>query len=79
MQFKPVYMRKKLIYTGIILLLAFNVRAQIYDPVTWDFSFEKGGNNEFELVFTATIEKGSHIYSMDIPEGGPIPTSFAFD
>jgi thiol:disulfide interchange protein DsbD len=79
MQFKPVYMRKKLIYTGIILLMAFNVRAQIYDPVTWDFSFEKSGNNEFELVFTATIEKGSHIYSMDIPEGGPIPTSFAFD
>ena len=79
MHIKPAGMRKKLIYTGIILLIALNVRAQIYDPVTWDFSYEKSGNAEFELIFTATIEKGSHIYSMDIPEGGPIPTSFAFD
>ena len=72
-------MRKRLIYTSLILLLAFSANAQIYDPVTWDFDYDKKGNNEYELVFTATIEKGSHIYSMDIPEGGPIPTSFAFD
>ncbi len=40
---------------------------------------KRAGTAEFELIFTATIEKDSHIYSMDIPEGGPIPTSFAFD
>lgn len=79
MHIKPAGMRKKLIYTGIILLMTLNAGAQIYDPVTWDFSYEKKGNNEYELIFTATIEKGSHIYGMDIPEGGPIPTSFAFD
>ena len=31
------------------------------------------------MIFTATIEENSHIYSMDIPDGGPIPTSFRFD
>ena len=31
------------------------------------------------MIFTATIEEHSHIYSMDIPDGGPIPTSFRFD
>lgn len=53
--------------------------SQIYDPVTWTFSYEKAGDNTYAIVFKAEIEKGSHIYAMDIPEGGPIPTSFAFN
>lgn len=53
--------------------------SQIYDPVTWTFGYEKTGDNTYAIVFTAEIEKGSHIYSMDVPEGGPIPTSFAIN
>lgn len=53
--------------------------SQIYDPVTWTFGYEKKGDNAYALVFTAEIEKGSHIYAMDIPEGGPIPTSFSIN
>jgi thiol:disulfide interchange protein len=67
---------------SIIILLIFvksYLSAQIFDPVTWDFSYEKKGNNQYEIIFTAIIEENSHIYSMDIPEGGPIPTSFSFD
>ncbi len=60
-------------------ILALQTFSQIYDPVTWDFRYEKTGNNKYDLIFTATIEKGSHIYSMDIPEGGPIPTSVNID
>jgi thiol:disulfide interchange protein len=60
-------------------ILFLPVQAQIYDPVTWDFSFEKTGENKYDLVFRAFIEEGSHIYSMDIPSGGPIPTSFRYD
>lgn len=55
------------------------MQAQIFDPVSWEFGYEKKGDNQYELVFTSIIEKGSHIYSIDIPEGGPIPTSFRFD
>lgn len=55
------------------------IKSQIYDPVTWDFGYEKTGENRYELIFTALIEKGSHIYAMKIPEGGPIPTSFSID
>ncbi|MEI6047749.1 MAG: cytochrome c biogenesis protein CcdA [Bacteroidota bacterium] len=62
-----------------LLLFTCYASAQIYDPVTWDFSFEKTGDKQYELVCTASIEEHSHIYSMDIPEGGPIPTSFRFD
>jgi thiol:disulfide interchange protein len=73
-------MLKRAIFTvGAILLTAFSANSQIYDPVTWDFSYEKKGDNSFELVFTAVIEKGSHIYGMEIPEGGPIATSFTIN
>jgi thiol:disulfide interchange protein DsbD len=61
------------------LLLTISMQAQIFDPVSWEFGYEKKGDNQYELVFTSIIEKGSHIYSIDIPEGGPIPTSFRFD
>ncbi|HDZ40449.1 MAG TPA: DUF255 domain-containing protein [Bacteroidetes bacterium] len=53
--------------------------AQIYDPVDWSFSYEKTGNQTYDLVFTAVIEEESHLYSMHLPEGGPIPTSFTFE
>ena len=72
-------MHKRSLIIILISLLTITIQAQIYDPVTWDFGYEKKGNDQYELVFTATIEEGSHIYSTDIPEGGPIPTSFTFD
>lgn len=71
-------MRKLSLFISFILF-ALSTTAQIYDPVTWDFSYEKKGDKQYELIFTATIEKNSHIYSMDIPSGGPIPTSFSID
>ena len=73
-------MLKRAIFTAAaILLIAFSASSQIYDPVTWDFTYEKKSENSYELVFTAEIEKGSHIYAMEIPEGGPIATSFTIN
>ncbi|NMC37257.1 MAG: DUF255 domain-containing protein [Bacteroidales bacterium] len=71
--------RKPTIFLLILLIISANSIAQIYDPVTWEFSYEKKDNNSYDLVFVASIEEGSHIYSMEIPENGPIPTSFSFD
>lgn len=52
--------------------------AKIEDPVKWSFKSEKVNSTEFDLVITATIDKGWHVYSQFIAEGGPIPTSFKF-
>lgn len=49
--------------------------AQIHNPVTWNTSVEKINDSEFDLVITAEIETGWHLYSQKVPEGGPIPTS----
>jgi thiol:disulfide interchange protein len=63
----------------VLIVTSFRIVAQIYNPVSWDFSYEKKSTKQYELIFTATIENKSHIYSMDIPSGGPIPTTFKFD
>ena len=51
--------------------------SQILHPVKWSFSAEKK-ENEATLLLKATIEKQWHVYSQDVGEGGPIPTSFTF-
>ena len=66
----------------VIILLTFvlstNVFSQIYDPVKWSTSVEKISDIEYNLIATATIESGWHLYSQVVPEGGPIPTTFTF-
>ena len=52
---------------------------QIYDPVHWSFSSESLGNNEYNVIFKAEIEAGWHTYSQNIPDGGPVPTTFYFN
>lgn len=71
-------MLKKTTLLLTFLLVSLVSFSQIYDPVSWTFSYEKTGENKYDLVFTAEVEKNSHLYGMDIPEGGPIPTSFTF-
>ena len=72
-------MLRKLTVIISLFLIATYASSQIYDPVSWDFRFEKKGEKQYELIFTASIDENSHIYSMDIPDGGPIPTSFRID
>ncbi|MCF6223537.1 MAG: thioredoxin family protein [Flavobacteriaceae bacterium] len=52
--------------------------AQIYEPVEWKTSVEKISTSEFDLIITATVDSGWHLYSQNVPEGGPIPTTFSF-
>jgi thiol:disulfide interchange protein DsbD len=70
-------MRKIVVFA--LLFIALSLNGQIFNPVSWDFGIEKTGEGKYELIFTATIEENSHIYSMDIPQSGPIPTTFRFD
>ena len=50
--------------------------AQLGDePATWKSSVEKIGDNEYNLVFKATLLPDWHIYSMYTRDGGPTPTS----
>jgi thiol:disulfide interchange protein len=70
---------KRIIIAIALLLPSVNLLSQINDPVSWKFSYEKKEGNARELVFKASIQEGWHIYSIDVPKSGPIPTSFRFD
>jgi thiol:disulfide interchange protein len=56
--------------------------AQIFDPVTWNFQTKEFEDNVFELIATATIQSGWHIYALTVSDDpntiGPIPTTFTF-
>ncbi|MBN2485033.1 MAG: thioredoxin family protein [Bacteroidales bacterium] len=53
--------------------------AQVLEPVKWQNSIKQTGEKDFEIVFKAEIDKGWHLYGLNIPEGGPVPTSFNFE
>ena len=70
---------KKFISLLLITLGLFTgLKAQIYDPVKWNTSVEKVSDSAFYLVTTATIQGGWHLYSQNVPDGGPIPTTFVY-
>lgn len=62
-----------------VLISAMNTQAQIYNPVSWSTEVIAGEPGEFELIATAKIEKGWHLYSQSLPsDDGPIATEFTF-
>lgn len=55
------------------------VDAQVLEPVTWSTSVKKITDKEYELLATATIEENWHLYSQNVPESGPVSTTFLFE
>lgn len=53
--------------------------AQILDPVKWSYRSVDLGSNQYDLVFTTTIDSSWHLYSQNVPDGGPEATSIFFD
>lgn len=52
--------------------------SQIADPIKWDATVDQENDSIYNLVFTAKLEKGWHLYSQEVDEDGPIPTTFTF-
>ena len=62
-----------------LIFSAFTSNAQIYEPVQWASDFEKVSDSVYELTFEAYIEPNWHLYGLELPEGGPLPTVFNFE
>jgi thiol:disulfide interchange protein DsbD len=71
-------MVRKIATIVLFLLVPILASAQIIDPVTWSFGYESKGDNQYEIILKVSIEEGSHIYGMEVPEGGPIATEIRF-
>ena len=59
-----------------LLLIAVVAQAQIQEPVKFKSELKTLAVGEAEIVFTATIDKGWHVYSTDLGDGGPISATF---
>ena len=70
-------MKKYAVLLAMIIAVAFVAAAQ--DVVKWTHSVKMTSATEGQVTFTAAIDKGWHVYGLDIPKGGPKPTSFNFD
>ncbi len=74
-------MKKNLLkLLAIILVLASSTttKGQVEDPVSWSYKASKIDGSKYEITINASIEKDWHLYSISLPEGGPIPTTFTF-
>jgi len=61
------------------LFVAGQALAQMDDPVQWSATTKRIDASKFEVVITARIDEGWHLYSTNLPEGGPLPTNFIFE
>ena len=71
-------MKKTAINILFFFFALFQLQAQIETPVKWDIKLEDSKSSEKSITFSATIDKGWHLYDMNLPEGGPVSTSFTF-
>ncbi len=70
---------KKILLSLIVSFLAFAAYAQIQEPVKFKTELKNVSATEVEIVFTASIEQGWHVYSTDLGDGGPISATFNTD
>ena len=72
-------MMKKITSLLLLWVMVLPLWAQFHDPVSFSVSQKKLSDSEFEIVFTGKAEAGWHVYSTDIPDGGPTPATINFD
>ncbi|MDE5688645.1 MAG: protein-disulfide reductase DsbD N-terminal domain-containing protein, partial [Paramuribaculum sp.] len=71
--------RKILILCAWMILCAAAVSAQMVTPVKWSVDSRMTSDTDGEILFSASIEEGWHLYGLSLPDGGPKPTSVTYD
>lgn len=67
-------------FIPILFLFFFSSSIGAQSPVQWSYEAIKVTETEYNLVFTAQVDKGWFIYSQYLEsDEGPIPTSFDFE
>ncbi|MCH5307896.1 MAG: thioredoxin family protein [Prevotella sp.] len=70
---------KRLYISILIAIVSLAVEAQMMEPVHFSSQLKQGKGAEAEIVFSATIDDGWHVYSTDLSSDGPIPATFHAD
>lgn len=70
---------KRLFLVLLALTAGMGVWAQQLDPAKWTYTVKETSATEAELVFTAKIDEGWHLYSQYTDPNGPLPIVFEFN
>ena len=70
---------RKIISFLLLSFVVYALQAQIKDPIKVKTELTPLSDTEAEVVFTAAIDKGWHVYSTDLGDGGPISATFNID
>lgn len=71
-------MKKYLFSLVLFLGISFTGISQ-ESTISWETQITSETETEYTLIFTATLKDGWHLYSQNIPEGGPLATTFTFE
>ncbi|MCU0387900.1 MAG: protein-disulfide reductase DsbD N-terminal domain-containing protein [Chitinophagaceae bacterium] len=72
-------MKKFLFLFLVITGMSFYSFAQVKNPVKWSFESKKIDAKNYELIITASIDPGWHIYTIDHSGDIGVATSFTFN
>ena len=64
---------------ALMLMVSILVQAQIQNPAKFSVQLKAGKTAEAELVFTGKIAAGWHVYSTNLPGGGPTSATFSVE
>ena len=69
-------MIRRFISTLFVSLMLLTAQAQMMNPVHFSSQLKELKGGEAEIIFSATIDNGWHVYSTDLGDSGPITASF---
>ena len=70
-------MKKKFLLSCLLIIMAWLPSfAQIQEPVKFKTELKTISDTEAQIGFTGNIDAGWHVYSTDLPSGGPISATF---
>ena len=74
--FSKNYRMKRLVMSLLVGLMVLVAQGQMVNPVHFSSQLKKLKGNEGEIVFSATVDDGWHVYSTDMGNDGPISATF---
>lgn len=76
---KTSVMKVRLIALISFLAICVTTVAQIVNPVHWSSQTRMVDDKTGVVIMTATIDAGWHLYDTNLPDGGPVATTFEWE
>ena len=66
----------RILFSLLAVIFSIGVRGQMMDPVHFTSQLKMLEGDEAEIIFSATVDPGWHVYSTDMGNDGPISATF---